>query len=316
MASLNFPGKEFIHKNEWTSLLALVGFLLAGYFLAQFASYVVMGIYFGFDLSKLQQLMADPYHAEGGRFAFLLLQGVSSLLLFIVVPFAYIYLFERGDIKQVFVKGHANIGLGLFITFFLILAYMPMSAYTVQWNESVKFPDGLELVEEIMRNMEDQLAKLTKFLIDFDGPFEFLLGLLVIALLPGVGEELLFRGVLQNKIHQLSKNPHLAIWLSAFIFSAIHLQFYGLVPRMLLGALFGYLYIWSGTLLVPMFAHFLNNGYTLTAVYLNSIGLVEVDLENTEVSIQAVLFSLVLTSGLLWVFRMKQAPNSKFDDLE
>jgi len=108
------------------------------------------------------------------------------------------------------------------------------------------------------------------------------MGLLVIGIMAGVGEEFLFRGILQPKLKFYIGNPHVAIWLTAAIFSAIHMQFYGFIPRMLLGAIFGYLYHFSGSLLYPIIAHILNNVVTVVLVYLNKLGKLDFDIEQTE----------------------------------
>jgi len=136
-----------------------------------------------------------------------------------------------------------------------------------------------------------------------------LAGLLVIAVIPALGEEVLFRGVLQN-IFQKSfghTQPHAAIWLAAFVFSAIHLQFYGLVPRMLLGALFGYLYVWSGNLWYPIVAHFANNSITLLAIFLYHQGATDTNIESVEaVAWWAALLSALFTGLLVYVFKKMQ----------
>jgi membrane protease YdiL (CAAX protease family) len=111
------------------------------------------------------------------------------------------------------------------------------------------------------------MQELTTYLTNFENIVEFLAAIVILAVVPAIGEELLFRGILQNKITLLTKNYHVAIWVSAIIFSAIHFQFYGFVPRVLLGALFGYLYVWSGNLGVAILAHFINNGFTLFLIY-------------------------------------------------
>jgi membrane protease YdiL (CAAX protease family) len=130
----------------------------------------------------------------------------------------------------------------------------------------------------------------------------------VVAVLAGVSEELLFRGVLQNIILKTTKNPHLAIWFTAFTFSFIHFQFYGFVPRMLLGALFGYLYFWTKSLWIPMFAHIVNNGFTLIMAYMNDMKMVKVDIEDTKsVPLSMALGSLVMTILLLRWFWMNRA---------
>ena len=136
---------------------------------------------------------------------------------------------------------------------------------------------------------------LTKYITDFDSFSEFLMGILVIGVFAGLGEEFLFRGVVQPKLHAYTGNAHLGIWITAFIFSAIHLQFYGFFPRMLLGAIFGYLYLYSGSLIYPIVAHILNNAVTVILVYLNKLGKLEFNIEETEqVSVPIALLGLVI----------------------
>ena len=133
----------------------------------------------------------------------------------------------------------------------------------MQWDLEQWFgPAGTFLLDA-----EDLLKEVTEYITQFDSTGQFLLGIIVIAVLPAVGEELLFRGCIQNQLFNITRNTHLAIWITAFFFSAIHVQFLGFVPRMLLGALFGYLYFWSGNLLVPMLAHFFNNGLQIFLLY-------------------------------------------------
>ena len=118
----------------------------------------------------------------------------------------------------------------------------------------------------------------------------------MIGVLPAIGEEVLFRGVLQRKLTEHWVNPHLAIWVAAALFSAIHVQFYGFLPRLLLGALFGYLYYWSGSLLIAIFAHFVNNGVMVLMLYLYQRKLVDYNIEDNEsVPWTAALVSLVVT---------------------
>ena len=106
--------------------------------------------------------------------------------------------------------------------------------------------------------------------------------MLVISVLPGIGEEIMFRGVLQNSLHRWTKNPHVAIWVAAFIFGAIHMQFYGLIPRMMLGAVFGYIYVWSGNIWYPIIAHAINNGIGVTMAYAAQFSESDINLDDTE----------------------------------
>ena len=146
---------------------------------------------------------------------------------------------------------------------------------------------------------------LTEFLTEFESPGYFILAIVVIAVIPGVGEELLFRGFLQNILKRIFKNDHIAIWIAAILFSAIHFQFYGFIPRMLLGALFGYLYVWTGNLLIPIIAHFLNNSISLIALYIYQKGLIDIDVESTE----ALPIAYVLIFSTLFVVTLMYFKN-------
>lgn len=122
--------------------------------------------------------------------------------------------------------------------------------------------------------------------------------------MPAVGEELVFRGLIQNQAHYLFKNIHLAIWLTALFFSFFHLQFYGLIPRLLLGALFGYLYYWSGTLWIPILAHFVNNGLALIMAYFFQLNIVDYDLQSDQsMGLFPVLIFTIITFFLVYYFK-------------
>ena len=154
------------------------------------------------------------------------------------------------------------------------------------------------------RDAEDRTAKLTEVMTSFSSVSDLFIGLAVIALLPAIGEELVFRGLFQNELFRGSGNIHVSIWVSAIIFSAIHIQFYGFIPRVLLGALFGYLYFWSGNLLIPMLAHFTNNGFSVMMIYFNQKELAGVDLENPEAAPWYVaIVCTILTALLLYYFK-------------
>lgn len=149
----------------------------------------------------------------------------------------------------------------------LFLVSMPLMEKIIAWNEALTLPQSMKAIEEWMRMQENEMTALTDKMIQATSVPELLLNILVMAIVPAICEELLFRGVLQNWLAQLISNKHVVIWLTAIIFSAIHIQFYGFVPRMLLGALLGYLFVWTKSLWVNIFAHFLNNALSVVSVY-------------------------------------------------
>jgi membrane protease YdiL (CAAX protease family) len=163
--------------------------------------------------------------------------------------------------------------------------------------------------------METQLMELTLFLTDFQTIPELLTGILVIGVFAGIGEEMFFRGVVQPKLKLYTNSAHWGIWLTAIIFSAIHVQFYGFIPRVFLGALFGYLYLYSGSLLYPILAHIFNNTLTVIVVYLSNQGQIDFDLESTDsVSYPAAMLGfLVLMVGFFYFKKINQAKDAELD---
>lgn len=144
---------------------------------------------------------------------------------------------------------------------------MPALNQTVYWNQEMRLPEFLSSFEEWSREMEELAEAQTKGLLESTAIFPTLMNIFVIGVLTGIGEEFFFRGALQRGLAWCGVNHHTAIWTSAFIFSAIHFQFYGFVPRMLLGAFFGYLYWWSGSIWVNSFAHALNNSLVIISTW-------------------------------------------------
>lgn len=142
----------------------------------------------------------------------------------------------------------------------LIFLTFPLAQATYWLNQQ------LPLSESLLQ-MEESASKLVQALLVMDTPGEFLLNLLVVAVLPAFGEELIFRGIVQRELERVSRRPILAIWVSAAFFSAIHFQFAGFLPRLMLGAVLGYSFYWSRNLWVPILAHFFFNGIQVAAQY-------------------------------------------------
>ena len=124
----------------------------------------------------------------------------------------------------------------------------------------MKLPAFLQSVQDWMERYEKEAAALTDAFLKMDSKKDLFINLFMVGLLPAIGEEFLFRGVIQKLLRQMTGNAHSAIIITAILFSAIHMQFFGFVPRFLLGAFFGYLLYWSGSIWLPVTAHFVNNG--------------------------------------------------------
>jgi hypothetical protein len=137
---------------------------------------------------------------------------------------------------------------------------VPVVQYAYQINKALPLPSW-------MLEMESSTAGMLEAIIAKENFYEIIINVFLIAVIPGIGEEMAFRGVLQQQLGRWFKNEHVMVWLSAAIFSAIHMQFQGFLARMILGALLGYLLVWTRNLWVPAIVHFLNNGLQVVALY-------------------------------------------------
>jgi membrane protease YdiL (CAAX protease family) len=176
----------------------------------------------------------------------------------------------------------------------------------------MNFPEWLSGVEQWMKNAEENAAELTEVFLKVDSTGGLLFNLFMIALLPAIGEELLFRGVIQRIFTRMTQNIHWGIWISAILFSALHIQFYGFVPRMLLGVLFGYLLVWSGSMWLPVLAHFINNGFAVVAMYLIDKNVLNPQVEeigSTSGSYYAAVLSLALVVIFMWLIKKENRGN-------
>jgi len=277
-------------------LVVLIGFL----FIGPLVGIAVSSLFYeGNLLIELQNPKLDP----SVFLPLMVTQGFTSLIGLIIFPALYVKFIEHKKLAPFF-NYEADLFKILLIIAGIGLCFLIAISPVVEWNMRFQFPEFLQEFGGWARAQEDKLIEMTKFLTNFNTTGEFLLGLFVIAILPGIGEELVFRGLIQNELWRSSKNIHAAIWTSAILFSAIHMQFFGFMPRMLLGALFGYLYYWSGNLLIPMIAHFFHNGFTLSMIYLYTKGSIDVNIDSEESApLPLVALCAVFTFVLLYYFK-------------
>jgi hypothetical protein len=294
------------------NLFILSGLVLMGLFVGQLVGMVLAWLSTGISLAELPNVLEQPSRYAGAWSGLMWLQAGSSLGGFVGAPLLFWLFFEKRPLDA-FEGQPLPPALVWPLVFLLVVLAFPFNGWVYELNQALDLPPSLQGVEDWMKTKEADLESLTKFLTRFTSPWQLFIALLVVAAIPAIGEELLFRGVVQNLFRQAFGNPHVAIWLSATIFSAIHFQFYGFLPRMLLGALFGYLYLWTRDLRVAMFAHFVNNGATLVMVYLYNRKLLNFNVEETDsVPVVAALLSLIVAGGLLWVVRNKSVQGSRF----
>lgn len=220
---------------------------------------------FGFDLliSTLTGANLDnPEHIQVLKY----LQVVQSIGMFVLPPFVIGWLY-KGDALDYLSMRQPVSGRFVVMAILGLLATTPFISVVGYLNQEMSLPHWLSGVEQWMRSMENQAEVTIQKFIAVKSVGGILFNLFMIAVIPALGEEFIFRGVIQQIFTRMMRNYHWGIWISAFLFSALHLQFFGFVPRLLLGALFGYFLVYSGSIWVPVSAHFVNNAIGVLTLY-------------------------------------------------
>ncbi|MFI5164003.1 MAG: CPBP family intramembrane glutamic endopeptidase [Bacteroidia bacterium] len=228
-------------------------------------------------------------------------QMVSVLILFIIPTVLFILFSSEKKLSYLKLNGfNFNSGIAVIL---LVFAVMPFINWTGELNSHLSLPSFMSGIEEWMKASEDNLKKLTDIFLKMDTVGDLILNTVVIALFAAVGEELFFRGAIQNVLIEWTKKTHLSVWITAILFSALHAQFYGFIPRMLLGVVLGYIYIWSGSLWLSMLFHFLNNGLAVLFSYLIGKGKISETAETVgagDTPIYFVIVSVFVSAGLMY----------------
>ena len=179
----------------------------------------------------------------------------------------YWYYFEKGRWTD-FQINSLKVVSGLWIGLLSVIVILPFKEFIINWNQQLPLPRLLGALGEWMYRKEQESDLLTTQLVAFNSVYRLLIAVFVIGFIASIGEEVFFRGIIQRKIIDWTANAHLNIWLAAILFSAVHFQFYGFFPRLLLGVLFGYLYYWSGNLWVAILAHLINNSLIVITLFI------------------------------------------------
>lgn len=300
-------------KNPWILLFSLFLITMGGLFLiGPLLSMVLALLAGGMGVNELQLLLSDPTALPGKRSLVLGIQGATSIGAFIIAPLIFYYTLVKGDISEFFSNTRMTVIAGV-LTSGIVFSFMIVNTLFIEWNVNLKLPEFMAGFERWATGLEEQLRELTEYLTRFDSVSYFWLAVLVVAIIPALGEELLFRGLLQNILRQITGKGHLAVWLAAFLFGLLHFQFYGMLPRVLLGALFGYLYLWSGNLLIPVLAHFVNNALSLFFLYLYQAGISSIDVESTE-AFPWYYITIFALSGVFLTLRFRKLYASPLKD--
>ncbi len=283
------------------------------FFIFLFIGLLIAVPVFGLNLENYNSYLnlSDPQNLNFLKY----LQIIQSTGLFIIpsILIAYflgknIFSFLKLDIKPLPII----LGLSLITLIFA----MPIIGFLGEINSKMKLPEFLTGLEQWMQNMEDSTAGLMENFLKTSKINALIVNVFMVGIIAGIGEELMFRGVIQKIFTDWTKNVHAGTIITAILFSAMHLQFYGFLPRLFLGLFLGYLLVWSGSLWMPIIVHIIYNSFAVVLYYLFEGGSISTDPGSMETGgnlIYTVILSLVLTGSMIYLINKKSVllTNSK-----
>lgn len=291
-------------QTRFSKLLALTTFSLVSGFIFSLLSFGIVLLLFKLSLGEVYAALETLDSVRSIRITKVIL-FFNSFGLFVVPSVVFAFFFKK-NLTHYYKLGSNPSHQFIPYVVLLFFALLPLINVGAEINKLLVLPEFLSGLEEWMRMAEDEAMRKTKALLKMEGTWDLLLNILLIGMLPAIGEELFFRGVVQQVLTKNSSNHHVGIWLAAIIFSFVHFQFFGFLPRMILGAFFGYLFYWTKSLWFPIFAHFLNNTFAVLITYYSSESGIEEKLEKVGTTSDTAIFAviaLLLFIGLTYQFR-------------
>jgi len=223
-----------------------------------------------------------------------IIQVLNQVIGFMLPAVVYVMLVYKRPLNYLgFRKIPAWSLLGIAALFTII----PFLSWVTDWNDSIVFPESMRALEAKLRLTQQKSEEVIKMFISQGSLFS---SMLIIAALAAVSEELLFRSVLQKGLMRLFKNVHVAIIVTAFVFSAFHMDFFGFLPRFILGLMLGYMFWMTGSIFPSMLMHFVNNATIVMLHYLNTRGFIDIDVDHfcSTDNVLVIILSLIMTVAI------------------
>lgn len=261
------------------------------------AALVVIGLIVGSVIGLLYAIISgnDIMSLNSLRF----MQISSQIFTFVLPPILYAMLVKERPFKSLGFSKSTILWLILGVA--MMYTILPLNSIFTEWNANIKFPESLASFEKLMQDLQERATEVMAKFVNVDTIGGLIINLFMIAGLAALGEELLFRSVIQTSLIRICKNAHIGIFIASAIFSLFHMEFYGLLPRLVLGLLMGYMYYYSRSIWIPMAMHFANNGTIVFLYYLNNIGAINIDVESFgETNIFVLILSIIAMVALFW----------------
>lgn len=297
------------HKPAGNQLLILIAIALVSLFFVSLLGTVVLSAVTGIKISEVADFDKLDFTKPGVVTYIRGLQVFQFLGLFLIPSLLCAHLFSLHKRKYLGMRlpwGESYWIIGMLV---MILA-IPFVQWLGEINQQLHFPAALE---SWMKQKEDSANKTVMALLSRRTPSELVINVIVIAGLAAVGEELLFRGVAQRLLIKWFKNPWAGILIAAFIFSAMHLQFYGFLPRFILGILLGVIYWYSGSIWAAMLAHFVYDALLIVIAYFYPLMINgENSVKLSSIALTAAFSFILVALAVNWMVRYSRSSVKTF----
>lgn len=260
---------------------------------------VIFFVFFVITFLGMPLVLRGLHLSHDTRNGLLIMSVLQAIFMFIAPSFVSARLISKTPVVYLQLK-KAPGWLPVLGVIFAYLIALPVLNQIIYWNENVEFPAQFTNLWQTFKELEDAANKSTFTMLNISSLGALIVNLAVVALLTAFAEEIFFRGTLQHTA-TASGAPHIAIWIVAFLFSAMHFQIFGFIPRLLMGAWFGYLLYWTRSLYVPILAHFINNAVVVICKWLNFNG-IDYDFEKFGVVESGFPYPAAVSALSLFIF--------------
>lgn len=250
-----------------------------------------------FGVENAMQVAGGVFNSRADINAFLFVQALSSIGGFILTPMMFSVL-ENGEFKN-----HLRLNAPVSSRFIILgLASIIIVQFFIQFlvdvNGKIPLPEALAFLKQ----KEEQMSSVIKSLLSFNSPLEFVAVAFVVAVIPAVGEEMFFRGLILGDLLKSRVNVVTSILVSGLLFAVVHMEYQNTLAIWALGGFLGYLYYISGSLWLPIFVHFVNNFMQVLLKYLHNTGTISTDYTEATMPLYVTAFSALLFAGCIYVF--------------
>ncbi|PSL49387.1 hypothetical protein CLV51_101718 [Chitinophaga niastensis] len=283
------------------TFLQFVTFL--GFFFGFFAVYIaalgyITPIMTGRDLAALQNgNLTDP-----NLIGYLkITQFFYTIVAYFVPAALFAYLWQPYPMRYIGLKS-APKGLQIILALLAMYGALPLAGWLSEWNQTWPVPQAA-------RDMQAQAEKLIGVMLQMPTLKDLFINLILVAIVPAIAEELFFRGILQRLLIRSTRKVWLSVFITAILFSAVHGELLGFLPRVVLGFALGAIYVISGNLWLSILAHIMNNGLQIVWMYFFQHGMTKEDpSKDTPIAWYFVALSIPVTIGLFWALSKKSTP--------